>query len=166
MLFVHGIRAVGNVENSAIAGSGAAQFPDAPPVRRETTSYPHLTGHYVSLDAHPRVFDTREDLQDIARRAGKQGTYSSGRYAALADRVRRDLSAKVDWQATYSGCDLEIYLRGFAYEQKPAYGNDRSDDRGFYANICIASGIAGQPASARSLSEPGGSLHSGVPIKD
>jgi len=128
-LFVHGIRAVGNVENSAIAGSGAAKFPDAPPVRHEPTSYPHLAGHYVSLDAHPRVFDTREDLQDIARRAGKQGTYSSGRYAALADRVRRDLSAKVDWQATYSGCDLEIYLRGFAYEQKPAYGNDRSDDQ-------------------------------------
>jgi hypothetical protein len=50
MLFVHGIRAVGNVENSAIAGSGAAQFPDAPPVRHEPTSYPHLTGHYVSLD--------------------------------------------------------------------------------------------------------------------
>ena len=128
-LFVHGIRVVGNVENSAIAGSGATKFPDAPPVRHEPTSYPHLTGHYVSLDTHPRVFDTREELQDIARRAGKQGTYSSGRYAALADRVRRDLSAKVDWEATYTGCDLEIYLRGFAYEQKPAYGNDRSDDQ-------------------------------------
>jgi len=128
-LFVHGIRVVGNVENSAIAGSGTTKFPDAPPVRHEPTSYPHLTGHYVSLDSHPRVFDTREELQDIARRTGNQGTYSSGRYAALADRVRRDISAKVDWQATYSGCDLEIYLRGFAYEQKPAYGNDRSDDQ-------------------------------------
>jgi hypothetical protein len=128
-LFVHGIRVVGNVENSAIAGSGTTKFPDAPPVRHEPTSYPHLTGHYVSTDSHPRVFDTREELQDIARRTGKQETYSSGRYAALADRVRRDISAKVDWQATYSGCDLEIYLRGFAYEQRPAYGNDRSDDQ-------------------------------------
>jgi len=128
-LFVHGIRAVGNVENSAVAGSGTIKFPDAPPLRREPASYPHLTGRYASLDSHPRVFDTREELQDIARRSSKQGTYSSGRYVALADRVRRDRSAKVDWQATYSGCDLEIYLRGFAYEQKPAYGNDRSDDQ-------------------------------------
>jgi hypothetical protein len=128
-LFVHGIRVVGNVENAAIAGSGTTKFPDAPPIRQEPASYPHVAGHYTSLDSHPRVFDTREDLQDIARRTGRQGTYSSGRYAALADRVRRDLSAKVDWQATYSGCDLEIYLRGFAYEQKPAYGNDRSDDQ-------------------------------------
>ena len=127
-LFVHGIRVVGNVENAAIAGSGTMRFPDAPPVRREPASYPRVAGHYTSLDAHPRVFDRREELQDIARRTGKPGTYSSGRYAALANRVRRDLGTKVDWQATYSGCDLEIYLRGFAYEQKPAYGNDRSDD--------------------------------------
>lgn len=109
-LFVHGIRAVGNVENAAISGSGTTKLPDAPPVRHEPASYPHLAGRYTSLDAHPRVFDTREDLRDIARRTGKQGTHSSGRYAALADRVRRDLSARVDWQATYSGCDLEIYL--------------------------------------------------------
>jgi hypothetical protein len=128
-LFVHGIRVVGNVENAAIAGSGTTKFPDALPLRREPASYSHLAGHYTSFGDHPRVFDTREELQDIARRASKPGTYSSGRYAALADRVRWDLSAKVDWQATYSGCDLEIYLRGFAYEQKPAYGNDRSDDQ-------------------------------------
>jgi hypothetical protein len=79
-----------------------------------------VAGHYISLEVHPRVFDTREELPDIARRVGKPGAYSSGRYTALTDRVRRDLSAKVDWQATYSGCDLEIDLRGFAYEQKPA----------------------------------------------
>jgi hypothetical protein len=127
-MFVHGIRVVGNVENAAIAGSGTTRFPDAPPVRREPASYPHLTGRYVSLDAHPRVFDTREELQDIARRANSPATFTSRQFSALANRVRRDLAAKVDWQATYSGCDLEIYLRGFSYEQKPAYGNDRSDD--------------------------------------
>jgi hypothetical protein len=140
-LFVHGIRVVGNVENAVIAGSGTTKFPDAPPLRREPASYPHLAGHYTNLGEHPRVFDTREELQDIARRASKPGTYSSGRYAALADLVRRDLSAKVDWQATYSGCDLEIYLRGFAYEQKPAYGNDRSDDQ-------LRAGMHGKPRLA------------------
>ncbi len=128
-LFVHGIRVVGNVENAAIGGSGTIKIPDAPPVRREPASYPHLAGRYVSLDAHPRVFDTREELQDIARRANSPATYTSRQFSALADRVRRDIAAKVDWQATYAGCDMEIYLRGFSYEQKPAYGNDRSDEQ-------------------------------------
>jgi hypothetical protein len=127
-LFVHGIRVVGNVENAAIEGSGTTKFPDAPPVRHAPTSYPRLTGRYNSLDSHPRVFDTREELQDIARRANSPASFTSRQLSALADRVRRDLSAKVDWEAIYSGCDQEIYLRGFAYEQKPAYGNDRSDD--------------------------------------
>ena len=128
-MFVHGIRVVNGVENAAIAGSGATHFPDAPPVRHTAASYPRLAGHYASLDTHPRVFDTRDELQDLARRASVPGTYSSGRYAALADRVRRDMTSKVDWDATYSGCDMEIYLRGFSYEQKPAYGNDRSEDQ-------------------------------------
>ena len=127
-LFVHGIRVVGSVENAAIAGSGSVSFPDAPPVRRAPATYPHLAGHHVSLAAHPRVFDTRDQLQDMARRANSPATFTSKQFTALADRVRRDLAAKVDWQATYAGCDLEIYLRGFAYEQKPAYGNDRSDE--------------------------------------
>jgi hypothetical protein len=128
-LYVHGIRVVGTVENAAIAGSGTTKFPDAPPVRRKPSSYPRLSGHYTSVKTHPRVFDTQADLEDIAKRASKTGTYSNNRYVALSERVRRDIAAKVDWQATYSGCDLEIYLRGFSYEQKPAYGNDRSDDQ-------------------------------------
>ena len=127
-LFVHGIRVAGSVENAAIGGSGTVKFPDAPPSRSVPVSYPRLAGRYVRLDAHPRVFDTREELQDIARRANSPATFTSSRFSALADRVRRDIAAHVDWQATYSGCDLEIYLRGFSYEQKPAYGNDRSDD--------------------------------------
>jgi hypothetical protein len=127
-LFVHGIRVVGSVENVAIAGSGAIKFPDAPPVRSVPAYYPHLARRYVSLDVHPRVFDTHEELQDIARRANSPTTFTSRQFSTLADRVRRDIIAKIDWQATYCGCDLEIYLRGFSYEQKPAYGNDRSDD--------------------------------------
>jgi hypothetical protein len=127
-LFVHGIRVVGSVENAAIAGSGSLKFPDAPPVRRVPASYPHLAGRYASLSSHPRVFDTNKELQDIARRANSPTTFTSRQFSTLAERVRQNLSAKVDWQASYSGCDLEIYLRGFSYEQKPAYGNDRSDD--------------------------------------
>jgi hypothetical protein len=128
-LFVHGIRVAGSVANAAIAGSGTIRFPDAPMVRRAPASYPRVAGRYASLDAHPRVFDSREALQDIAQRANSPATFTSMQFSTLAGRVRRDLAAKVDWQATYSGCDLEIYLRGFAFEQKPAYGNDRSDDQ-------------------------------------
>jgi hypothetical protein len=140
-LYVHGIRVVDGVQNAAIGGSGTIRFPDAPPLRREPTSFPRLSGRYTSVDAHPRVFDTWQELQDIAQRASTPGTFSSDRYAALADRVRRDMGAKVDWHATYAGCDVEIYLRGFAYEQKPAYGNDRSDDE-------LRAAMNGQPGLA------------------
>src|SRR5580700_10344448 len=100
-LFVHGIRVVGDVDNAAIAGSGTMKFPDAPPVRREPARYPHLAGRYTSPDSHPRVFDTREELQDIAGLANLPATFTSRQFSTLADRVRRDLAAKIDWQATY-----------------------------------------------------------------
>jgi hypothetical protein len=140
-LFVHGIRVAGSVENAAIAGSGRIKFPDAPPVRSTPTSYPRVAGHYTKLDAHPRVFDSRDELQDIARRTNSPASFSAKQFSTLASRVRRAFAAKVDWQATYSGCDLEIYLRGFAYEQKPAYGNDRSDDQ-------LLAAMHGQPGLA------------------
>src|SRR5258708_5300989 len=127
-LFVHGIRVVGTVENAAINGSGTVSFPDAPPVRKAPASYPPVTGSYVSSKDHPRVFDTRADLQDIARRANTPGTFTAERFGALAARVGQHLGANIDWEATYSGCDMEIYLRGYAFEQKPAYGNDRSEE--------------------------------------
>jgi hypothetical protein len=146
-LFVHGIRAVGGVANAAIAGSGTIRFPDAPLVRSAPASYPRVAGRYASLDAHPRVFDSREELQDIAQRANLPAAFTSMQFSTLAGRVRRDLAAKVDWQATYSGCDIEIYLRGFAYEQKPAYGNDRSDDQ-------LLAAMHGHPGLAHRMERP------------
>jgi len=59
----------------------------------------------------------------------------------LARRVRLDLAANIDWDATYAGCDLEIYLRAFSYEQKPAYGNDRSDQQ-LHAAMSARPGLA------------------------
>lgn len=126
-LFAHGIRVVGSGQNSAINGSGTFTFPDAPPVRRFPAVYARVAGEYRSMNAHPRVFNTHAELEDVARRAGRSGSYTAGRYRALAERVRRDMAAKVDWQSTYAGCDVEIYLRAFSFEQKPAYGNDRSE---------------------------------------
>lgn len=127
-LFAHGIRIVGHGQNSAINGSGTFTFPDAPPVRRFPAVYARVPGEYRPLNAHPRVFNTWAELEDIARRAGVAASYTASRYRVLADSVRHDIAAKVDWQSTYAGCDVEIYLRAFSFEQKPAYGNDRSDD--------------------------------------
>jgi len=127
-LFIHGIRAAGSVENAAINGSGTVSFPEAPLVRKAPAAYPPVSGSYLSVKEHPRVFDTPADLQDIARRANNRGTFTAERFKALADRVGQHLAAKIDWEATYSGCDMEIYLRGYAFEQKPAYGNDRSEE--------------------------------------
>jgi hypothetical protein len=135
-VIVHGIRVAGSVENAAIAGSGTIRFPDAPPVRRVPASYPHLPGRYVSLNAHPRGFDTREQLQDIARRANSPATFTSRQFSTLAGRIGRDLAAKVDWQATYSGRDLldlfaRLLLRAEArLRQRPLrWGIARADER-------------------------------------
>jgi hypothetical protein len=127
-LIIHGIRVAGNVENAAIAGSRKYNFPDVP-IRQKPAEYPRLAGRYKPLDTHPRVFDSAADLVAIAQLANIEGSFTAGRFAALADRVRGDTAAKVDWQATYDGCDLEIYLRGFSYEYHPAYGNERTEDQ-------------------------------------
>src|SRR5262249_25313165 len=128
-IFGYGTRVAGGVPGSRLAGSGDMRFPDAKAVRSFPTSYRHVDGHYTSVSGHPRVFDTQADLDDIARRASIAASFTARRFRALAARVRADLAAKTDWSATYAGCDLEIYLRAFAYEQKPAYGNDRSDEQ-------------------------------------
>jgi hypothetical protein len=127
-LVVHGIRVTGNVENAAITGSGAFVFPDAPRLRDTPKSYPPLAGAYVSQPQHPRVFISADELADLARRINRAGSFSAARFKALADQVRQDLGSKADWEEAYAGCDMEIYLRAFSFEPKPAYGNDRSED--------------------------------------
>jgi hypothetical protein len=127
-IYVHGIRVAGSVENAAIGSSGTLVFPEAPLPRDTPAAYPPLTGTYAAIARHPRVFVSGDQLADMARRINKAGSFSARRFAALSDWVRKELAADLDWDATYSGCDMEIYLRGFSFEPKPAYGNDRSDD--------------------------------------
>ncbi len=125
---VHAIRIVNGVPNDAVAGSGKFAFPAPPPLRDTPAAYPRLAGAYRASAEHPRVFVSRGELADMARRSNAAGSFSARRFAALADWVKHELAGNLDWDATYSGCDQEIYLRGFAFEPKPAYGNDRSDD--------------------------------------
>lgn len=130
-LFVHGIRVVSGVENAAIAGSGA------PLHRLDALTTPFITatplvlaGSYRHLAAHPRVFITEAELRDLAARINRAGSYSERRFTRLAMQVKNDLAANVDWDATYSGCDIDIYLRAFAVEARGGYANEiRSEDQ-------------------------------------
>ncbi|HEV8016710.1 MAG TPA: hypothetical protein VGP48_14320 [Stellaceae bacterium] len=127
-LYVHGIRVAGAVPNVAVAGSGAAVFPAAPQPRDTPSSYPALAGAYRATAEHPRVFVTRGELTTLAQRSHRAGSFTAKRFAALAAWAKSALAAKLDWDESYAGCDMEIYLRVFSFEPKPAYGNDRSDD--------------------------------------
>jgi hypothetical protein len=119
----------GGVEGAALWGSGAKRFPDPPVFRDVPESLPPLAGAYVSAPEHPRVFTTPADLHDLAARINMPGSFSAQSFVRLASRVRRDLAANTDWDATYSGCDQVIYLYGFSIEVEPAYGNTRTPDQ-------------------------------------
>jgi hypothetical protein len=112
-LFVHGIRKVEGVPNAALDGSGALQFP-----------YPSLSGAYTSSAAHPRVFTTQADLDDLVTRINSPGSFSAQSFETLAGQVKKDLAAPIDWDATYSGCDLDVYLHAFSYEPTSGYADE------------------------------------------
>jgi len=135
-IFVHGIRVQGNVENSAVGGSGSVEFPPIAEVRIEPNSYPRLSGEYISSSLHPHVFFTDEEIRDLAQRINRHGSYSAQRFAHLVAKLKTQLQTNFDWDEAYNGCDMEIYLRGFSYEAKPAYGNDRSDEE-----LCAAMNV-------------------------
>lgn len=125
-IFIHGL--VGGAEDAMLMRSGELQFPDPPVFRVLPKTFPVLSGKYVSSAQHPRVFMTQADLYDMAARINSPGTFSAQRFAALLKRVKGDLSANVDWDAVYSGCDLYIYLHAFSVEERRGYpGQTRSD---------------------------------------
>jgi hypothetical protein len=87
------------------------------------------------------------------------------------NKVRQDLSSKVDWDEAYSGCDVDIYLSAFSFDQTPAYGDDRSD-AALASAMHTATGLAplhgGAIVAARfalyaSLVRAGAALPSGAP---
>jgi hypothetical protein len=130
-LFVHGIRAVNGVENAVIAGSGTPLHRlDALTTPFITATPLKLVGSYRHLDGHPRVFTTEAELRDLATRINRAGSYSQRRFARLASQVKNDLVAPVDWDATYAGCDIDIYLRAYSIEARGGYASEvRSEER-------------------------------------
>lgn len=102
------------------------------------------------------------------------GSFSGRRFAALASKVKADLARNLDWNEAYSGCDMEIYLRGFSYEPEPAYGNDRSDAE-LGAAMKIKPGtaplhggavVASRLALYAALAKAGATLPAGAPDPD
>ena len=108
-LTVRGIRVAGNVENAAIAGSGTTRF-------RLPTAGPGMRGSYTSSPEYPRVFNTRSELDDLAKRINTPGTYSAQRFSQLAAQVGRDIASGKEWGAAYFGCNSETYNYAFSYE--------------------------------------------------
>jgi hypothetical protein len=110
---LHGIRVVDGVPNDLIAGSGhqLSLQPLDPPY----PTLPNLGGTYRSL-THPGVFMTADELQDIASRINRKGSYSGQRFGLLAKRINRDFNSGIDWDVTYSGPIPGIYQYTFSYE--------------------------------------------------
>jgi hypothetical protein len=94
------------------------------PSATRAQDYPELSGTYTSSAQHPRVFVTPAELTNIVRRINSTGSFSAQTFSKLANKVQADLAANVDWDAVYSGCDLDIYLHTFSYEPASGYANE------------------------------------------
>jgi hypothetical protein len=131
-LYLHGGRVVNGVPNSAIAGSGTTlgRFPQVALQYPALPAFPMVSGAYRNFNEHPRVFMTTADLKDIVARINRPDSYSKRRFGQLAGQIKRDLASNIDWDATYSGCDIDIYLHAFTIEPRGGYAFEiRSEDQ-------------------------------------
>jgi hypothetical protein len=89
-------------------------------------SAPKLAGRYVRLAEHPGVFTSRSELDDLAKRIHASASYSAKRFDLLATQVKRDLAARNQWGAAYSGCNLDVYTYAFSYEPQTTHNVDHA----------------------------------------
>jgi hypothetical protein len=111
------------VEEARILRTGAT-LPVDSPASIGPDVYPSLAGSYTSAPQHPRVFITPTDMNDMVTRINSSGSFSAQSFARLSNKVKADLAANVDWDAVYSGCDLDIYLHAFSYEPTTGYADE------------------------------------------
>jgi hypothetical protein len=91
---------------------------------------PAVPGAYTSSARHPRVFMSQSDLNDLATRINSRDTFSAQKFSRLASLVKADVAADVEWDAAYSGCDIDIYLHTLSVEETRVYASEvRSQDR-------------------------------------
>jgi hypothetical protein len=112
-----------SVEEARILRTGTL-LPVDTAARTASDVSPSLAGSYTSSKQHPRVFITPADMNDMVKRINSSGSFSAQSFARLASKVKADLAANVDWDAVYSGCDLDIYLHAFSYEPTTGYADE------------------------------------------
>jgi hypothetical protein len=113
-----------SVEEARILRTGMMLPVVDTPSRTAPDVYPSLAGSYTSSAQHPRIFVTPTDMNDMVTRINSSGSFSAQSFARLANKVKADLAADVDWDAVYSGCDLDIYLHAFSYEPTTGYADE------------------------------------------
>jgi hypothetical protein len=112
-----------SVEEAGILRTGT-MLPVDTLARTAPNVYPSLAGSYTSSAQHPRVFNTPAEMSDMVTRINSSGSFSAQSFAGLSNKVKADLAANVDWDAVYSGCDLDIYLHSFSYEPTTGYADE------------------------------------------
>jgi hypothetical protein len=110
-------------------------------------AYPSLSGDYRSSSQHPRVFVTPAELADMVTRINAPGSFSAQNFSRLANQVKTHLAANVDWDAAYSGCDLDVYLHTFSYEPATGYANEVRTASQLSASMHLKPGMS-PPAGA------------------
>ena len=173
-LFLHGGRVAGSVPNAPIAGSGTplGHFAEVPLRHPSLAKFPAPPGNYKSLATHPRVFTTEAGLKELVERINRPASYSARRFGLLTAQVRRDLSSTIDWDATYSGCDIDIYLHAFTIEPRGGYPQEirTEDDLRSALHVKLgasapagAAGVAARLALYAALAKAGAALPPGSP---
>ena len=115
----------------------------------------------------PHVFDTEEDLRGMVQRIKEPGSFSAKMWARLSHQVKVELDAPVDWGATYSGCDIDIYLRGFPFESSGGYSQEQRSASQMDAALHVKSGLhapAGAAPVAAQLAMYAALVKLGAPV--
>jgi hypothetical protein len=129
------------VEDAVLGRTGAPSFAEAP-VAPPPDVYPPLAGSYTSSKQNPRVFMTQADINNMASRINSAGSFSAQIFAKLADQVKAHLAANVDWDAAYSGCDIDTYLHAFSYEPAAGYAEQMRSASQLSAAMNVKPGLS------------------------
>ena len=81
-------------------------------------------------------------MSGLVTRINSSGSFSAQSFARLSNKVKADLAAKVDWDAVYSGCDLDIYLHAFSYEPTTGYADEIRTTSQLGSAMHVKEGIA------------------------
>jgi hypothetical protein len=118
------------------------------PVPPAGDEYPSLTGSYASSKQNPRVFVTQSDINDMAKRSNVAGSFTARIFGQLANEVKSHLESNVDWDAAYSGCDLEVYLYAFSNERPNPHADPTSTSSKLMAAMNVKQGQAAPSGAA------------------